>query len=68
MCDCFKIGGPFISEDPDCPTHGTDAQAERVRREKDASDILARLETLEDRVAVLEAASEPKPKSRKTRS
>ena len=22
MCDCFRIGGPFIAEDPDCPIHG----------------------------------------------
>ena len=22
MCECFKIGGPFIAEDPDCPIHG----------------------------------------------
>jgi len=27
MCQCFQIGGPFISEDPDCPLHGVEAQA-----------------------------------------
>jgi hypothetical protein len=32
MCECYKIGGRFIAEDPDCPEHGTYAQeAERVR-------------------------------------
>jgi hypothetical protein len=54
MCDCFKIGGPFIAEDPDCPVHGTEAQAREARREQDSSDILARLEALERRVALLE--------------
>lgn len=31
MCDCFKIGGPFIAEDPDCPEHGTEARDRRDR-------------------------------------
>lgn len=22
MCDCYKGGGPFIAEDPECPVHG----------------------------------------------
>ena len=35
MCDCYRIGGPFIAEDPDCPTHGTEARA--AQRERDAS-------------------------------
>lgn len=39
MCDCFKIGGPWIAEDPDCPVHGT----ERVKED-----------TLEDRIEQLE--------------
>lgn len=21
-CECYKIGGRFIAEDPDCPIHG----------------------------------------------
>lgn len=33
-CQCFQVGGPFISEDPDCPAHGTEAQ--RAERERDA--------------------------------
>lgn len=24
--ECFVIGGPFISEDPDCPVHGVNAR------------------------------------------
>ncbi len=26
MCDCYKIGGPWIAEDPNCPVHGIEAQ------------------------------------------
>lgn len=22
MCDCYKVGGPWIAEDPECPEHG----------------------------------------------
>lgn len=47
MCDCYKIGGPWIAEDPDCPVHGTEAQRERERQELE-------WETLEERVALLE--------------
>ena len=34
MCECFQIGGPFISEDPNCPIHGVDRQ----REEEDNQD------------------------------
>ena len=47
MCECYKIGGPFIAEDPDCPIHGTEAQWEREQREMER-------QTLEERVALLE--------------
>lgn len=47
MCDCYKIGGPFIAEDPDCPVHGTEAQ---WRLEQDEQER----QTLEDRIAKLE--------------
>ena len=31
-CECYKVGGRFIAEDPDCPAHGRAAQAaERSR-------------------------------------
>lgn len=45
MCECYKIGGPFIAEDPECPVHGTEAQIREeecdaamadMRRELDA--------------------------------
>jgi len=32
-CDCYRIGGPFIAEDPDCPIHGREAQ-EREKQER----------------------------------
>lgn len=30
MCECFKIGGPWIAEDPDCPYHGVEGQRDRA--------------------------------------
>lgn len=30
MCDCYRIGGPWIAEDPNCPTHGIEAQHRRA--------------------------------------
>lgn len=47
MCDCYKIGGPFIAEDPHCPVHGTEAQWRREQEETER-------QSLEDRVAALE--------------
>ena len=44
---CYQIGGPFISFDPDCPAHGYEAQAreaEREREEQEAQDTIARLQ------------------------
>lgn len=60
MCQCYQIGGPFIAEDPDCPVHGTEAQAARARQEAEESDrdariTAARITALEQRVAALEA-------------
>lgn len=39
MCDCYKIGGPWIAEDPNCPVHGTQAQ----RKRDEASDLRKRI-------------------------
>lgn len=33
MCECYKIGGPWISFDPDCPEHGYEARAADKERE-----------------------------------
>jgi hypothetical protein len=33
-CDCYKVGGPWIAEDPHCPVHGINAQAEERSRDR----------------------------------
>lgn len=46
-CECYRIGGRFIAEDPDCPAHGTQARAEREEAEsflQDVADACARAE------------------------
>lgn len=43
-CECYQIGGRFIAEDPDCPAHGTAAQAERASFETDRDRLVRRLE------------------------
>lgn len=49
MCECFKIGGPFIAEDPNCPIHGREAQ----QRERDHEDEIA---SLNRKIEILAAA------------
>lgn len=49
-CECYKIGGPFIDEDPNCPTHGREAQM----REQEAEAQRTELESLKARIKVLE--------------
>jgi hypothetical protein len=31
-CQCYKIGGPFIAEDPDCPAHGIDGCEKKLEK------------------------------------
>lgn len=33
MCECYRIGGKFIAEDPNCPVHGTFAVQQREAEE-----------------------------------
>lgn len=33
-CECYVIGGPWITFDPNCPTHGYEAQREAEEREE----------------------------------
>lgn len=47
-CECHQIGGRFIAEDPDCPAHGTAAQAERESERSRRELIIAALEAAED--------------------
>lgn len=49
-CECFKIGGPFIAEDPDCPEHGRNAQ----EREHERFDMQHQIQELTKRVEFLE--------------
>ena len=39
MCECYKIGGRFIAEDPDCPVHGTYAQSVQRRNESQIEHV-----------------------------
>ena len=62
MCDCYKIGGPWIAEDPECPVHGYAAVREREeaeREERARDDELAALrgevEELRKEIAQLQA-------------
>jgi hypothetical protein len=34
MCECYRVGGRFIAEDPDCPTHGVLAVKEAYEAEQ----------------------------------
>lgn len=69
-CDyqCHEIGGPWIAENPDCPIHGTEAQArdraEYARQAEEAAameallkviaDLTTRVESLEERLRKVE--------------
>ena len=48
MCDCYKVGGPWVAEDPHCPEHGYAAVKRQEREAEERSE-------LEDRIARLEA-------------
>lgn len=47
MCECYKIGGPFIAEDPDCPVHGYEARRREDDRSTEMDEIRQRLTALE---------------------
>lgn len=53
MCECYKIGGPWITFDPECPAHGYAAQADAEEREAARESLLERIARLEDEVARL---------------
>ena len=48
MCECYKIGGPFIDVDPDCPIHNKNHR----NYQEDQPDVI---EQLQAKVAELEA-------------
>ncbi len=49
MCDCYKIGGPWIEEDPDCPLHGREARQRDEQIAESAQNLEERVESLEAR-------------------
>jgi len=54
-CDCYRIGVPFITFDPACPTHGLEAQAKEREREKEEA---AREKKEAENIATIEALRE----------
>ena len=53
-CDCYRIGGPFIAEDPDCPIHGHEAQRRERIDQEGRNRGEDRLSDLEHRVAMID--------------
>lgn len=41
MCECFKIGGPWIAEDPSCPIHGASSNGREERIEQIVEQAIA---------------------------
>ena len=67
-CECYRVGGPFIAEDPDCPIHGYEAQArekeERAYRESEEekqNELLARIIALEEKIDAMPQCTQPAP-------
>jgi hypothetical protein len=54
MCDCYKIGGPWIAEDPECPIHGQRAQKNEKEQAERDTQYQEKIESLEARVLDLE--------------
>lgn len=52
-CDCYKIGGPWIDVDPNCPFHGYDAQRQQEIEEQRKQELEDRVSELEQQVAWL---------------
>lgn len=52
-CECYQIGGPWISFDPDCPAHGLEAQREAEERDEAAAAMNCKVAALEAEVARL---------------
>jgi hypothetical protein len=53
-CECYKVGGPWITCDPDCPTHGLEAQRRDEEREEKDMELKETIELLTERVKSLE--------------
>lgn len=55
-CECYKIGGPFIAEDTDCPIHGSEGLGEKLEA-AEAELVRLRSELQEARDNALEEAA-----------
>ena len=67
-CECYRIGGPFIAEDPNCPIHGYEAQARekeekayRESEEEKQNELLARIVALEEKIDAMAQCAQPAP-------
>ena len=70
-CECYRVGGPFIAEDPDCPIHGHEAQARekeetahRESEEEKQNELLARIVALEEKIDAMAQCAQPAPSVR----
>lgn len=54
-CDCYKIGGPWIAEDPDCPAHGREAQRREREQQERQEALEAEKQRLETRLQAYDA-------------
>ncbi len=60
MCECYKIGGPWIDFDPECPAHGYEAQRKEREQEQEKNAFEERIRFLESRVDELQRLLEGK--------
>lgn len=44
---CYEIGGPWIAENPNCPVHGIDAQAEQRSRDRVKDELREQIDNAE---------------------
>lgn len=49
-CECYQIGGPFISEDPNCPLHGDGNAEDQINA------LRGEVHALTEKLCLLEAA------------
>lgn len=61
-CECYRIGGPFIAEDPSCPAHGHGGLQDEVN---ELQDEISRLkDALQDAIMFMKDAKKVSIKSR----
>lgn len=53
-CQCNKIGGPFIAEDPDCAVHGVAA----TQRDREVEELKSRAQREDDPTRLREIVDE----------